>query len=618
MAKIALLIGTSEYAPGLETLPAAGKDAEAMQRVLQHPDIGGFVTSDVTVLQNPDRQLMEEAIEHLFADRQKDDLLLLFFSGHGMKDETGKLYLATSTTRKNARGELVRSSAVAASFVHDSMSRSRSKRQVVILDSCFSGAFAEGLAAKDDGTIDIRTQLGGEGRVVLTSSSATEYSFDEKGADLSIYTQYLIEGMTTGAADLDDDGVVSIDELHAYASTKVRDTQPAMKPEIYAMREGFKIRLTKVPPGDPVQKYRHEVKRYLSRGEVSFVGRKTLDALRSSLGLSAADATAIEDEMLAAARQAFHDKLQQYERDFTEALQQEVALGEADLTLLRQNLQHILGLRPEDTRPIEVRVRSRIAADKQHRQQYEQALAEALRQEYPLSPATRHRLQQMQQEWQLSDADIAPIESRITAEIEAYRHKLRQYEQALARATQQKYSLSEAQRYALLEEQHTLCLTDEDIAPLEAQMHAEIEAYQQKLQQYEQVLIHAMQDEYPLGEEIRQELCRFQRVLGLEDEEVAHIEATVVRQHAPTEIQPAFSTPTPNGDDVSEHSPPMLPLRFQQTSCACRLVWALLLLWLASLYTFLYLGHHLVHYSFHNMRRHNLITSCLILLQLCR
>ncbi len=555
MAKIALLIGTSEYATGLETLPSAVRDAEAMQRVLQHPDIGGFATSDVTVLQNPDRQLMEEAIEHLFADRQKDDLLLLFFSGHGMKDETGKLFLATSTTRKNARGELVRSSAVAASFVHDSMSRSRSKRQVVILDSCFSGAFPEGLAAKDDGTIDIRTQLGGEGRAILTSSSATEYSFDEKGADLSIYTQYLVEGMTTGAADLDDDGVVSIDELHAYASTKVRDSQPAMKPEIYSIREGFKIRLTKVPPGDPVQKYRQEVKRYLSRGEVSFVGRKTLDALRSRLGLSAADATTIEDEMLAAARQAFHDKLQQYERDFTEALQQEVALDEADLTLLRQNLQHILGLRPEDTRPIEVQVRSRIAADTQHRQQYEQALAEALRQEYPLSPATRQRLQQMQQDWQLSDADIEPIERRITAELEAYRHKLRQYEQALARATQQKYALSEAQRHALLEEQRTLCLTDEDIAPLEAQMHAEIEAYQQKLQQYEQVLIHAMQDEYPLGEEVRQELGQFQRVLGLEDEEVAHIEANVVRQHAPTEIQPGFSTPTPNGDDVSETQP---------------------------------------------------------------
>ncbi|MDM9584057.1 hypothetical protein [Nostoc sp. GT001] len=82
---------------------------------------------------------------------------------------------------------------------------------------------------------------------------------------------YLIEGITTGAADLDEDGVVSIDELHEYASRKVREIQPTMKPEIYTSREGFKIRLTKVPQGDPKQKYRKEVARYSSRGDVSFV-----------------------------------------------------------------------------------------------------------------------------------------------------------------------------------------------------------------------------------------------------------------------------------------------------------------------------------------------------------
>jgi hypothetical protein len=46
---------------------------------------------------------------------------------------------------------------------------------------------------------------------------------------------------------------------------------------------------------------------------------------------------------------------------------------------------------------------------------YEQGLAEALRPEAPLSPAIRERLQQMQKEWQLSDEDIAPIESRMAA-----------------------------------------------------------------------------------------------------------------------------------------------------------------------------------------------------------
>jgi uncharacterized caspase-like protein len=75
MAKIALLVGVSEYEPGLNPLPAAVKDLDAMQEVLLHPEIGGFAASDISLLKNPNRQAMEESIEMLFANRHKDDLL---------------------------------------------------------------------------------------------------------------------------------------------------------------------------------------------------------------------------------------------------------------------------------------------------------------------------------------------------------------------------------------------------------------------------------------------------------------------------------------------------------------------------------------------------------------
>ena len=530
MAKIALLIGVSEYDPGLNPLPGAVKDVDAVQQVLLRPDIGGFVESDVTVLKNPIRQEMEDEIEKLFVSRQKDDLLLLFFSGHGIKDDTGKLYLGTRHTRKTSQGELIRSSAVAASFVHENMERSRSKRQVVILDSCFSGAFAEGLSAKDDGSVNIREQLGGEGRAILTSSSSTQYSFEQSGLDLSIYTHYLIEGITTGEADIDGDGVVSIDELHEYASRKVREIQPAMKPELYAIREGFKIRLTKVPPGDPNEKYAKEVRRYVSRGNVSFVGRKILDAQRISLGLSEVEARAIEDEILAVARQEFREKLQRYEQDFTEAIQQEIPLSEADIDSLRQNLKQIWGLRNEDIQPIEAQVKAKIEAYKQHLQQYEQEFTKAMRQEYPLSETTRNRLQQMQQQWELKESDLTSIETRIIAEIEAYRHKLQQYEQAFTRVIQQEYPLTEGKRNQLRQEQQNLGLKAGDIAPIESRITAEVEAYHQKLQQYEQVLRQTIQHEYPFSDEIQEELKRYQGVLELRDEDVAGIEARVTSQ----------------------------------------------------------------------------------------
>ncbi len=91
---------------------------------------------------------------------------------------------------------------------------------------------------------------------------STQYSFEQEGAELSVYTRYIVEGIETGAADTDDDGMISVDELHQYAYKKVQEAAPAMKPEIYAVREGFKIKLAKAPVGDPQLVYRKEVERW--------------------------------------------------------------------------------------------------------------------------------------------------------------------------------------------------------------------------------------------------------------------------------------------------------------------------------------------------------------------
>lgn len=176
--KIALLIGVSEYEPELNPLPAALRDVAAMQRVLQDPEMGGF--DEIKVLTNPDLQTMQYEIETIFTGRSKDDLVLLFFSGHGIKDDRNNLYFATRSTRKNPRGDLSRSTAVPARFVHEVVNNSHAKRQAIILDCCFSGAFDPSLQAKDDGSFDLQGQLGAEGRVVLASSSSVQYSFAQK------------------------------------------------------------------------------------------------------------------------------------------------------------------------------------------------------------------------------------------------------------------------------------------------------------------------------------------------------------------------------------------------------------------------------------------------------
>jgi Caspase domain len=352
MAKVALLIGVSEYEPGLNPLPAAVKDIEALQRVLKDSEMGGF--DEVKALPNPDRQTMESEIETLFSGRAKDDLVLLFFSGHGIKDDGGKLYFATRITRNNPKGEFIRSTAVPANFVQEIMNNSRAKRQTIILDCCFSGAFDPALLGKNDGSVDLHS-LGAEGRVVLTSSSSTQYSFEQQGSDLSIYTRYLVEGIETGAGDRNEDGFVSVLELHEYAVSKVQETAPNMTPKLITLKDmGFEIVLAKAKVTDPKLRYRRQVERYSSRGSISSVGRTILEKLQTQLGLSLEIAREVETEVL----RPYHERLenlQRYQQAFAEAVKHEYPLNDYVQSEL-EDLRAILGLRQEDIEPYQKEV----------------------------------------------------------------------------------------------------------------------------------------------------------------------------------------------------------------------------------------------------------------------
>jgi formylglycine-generating enzyme required for sulfatase activity len=363
VAKVALLIGVSEYQPGLNPLPGSVLDVDALREVLVHPEMGDFAETDVITLKNPQRQEMEDEIYQLFANRSRDDLLLFYFSGHGVRDERGQLYLANCNTRKD-NGQLVDSTAVATTYLQNKINSSKSQRQVIILDCCFSGAIAQGMTIKDDGVVDVNAYLGGKGRAILTSSTATEYSFGSETTEetgLSVYTRYLIEGIKTGAADTDDDGYIGVDELHEYAARCVKEAAPAMTPKFYPVEEGYKIRLAKSPKDDPVLKYRKEVHRKVEqgKGKLSIVGERLLVNKQREWGISTEIAKQIRDEVLQPYRE-YERKLAEYEqalRDSVEAgeIQYPLSPGiEADL----QEYQQHLKLKESDITAIEAKILS--------------------------------------------------------------------------------------------------------------------------------------------------------------------------------------------------------------------------------------------------------------------
>jgi hypothetical protein len=252
MAKYALIVGISEY-ESLKLLPGAIRDAKEVSKVLQNPNLGGFCEENITVLENPDRAEVEEAIYELFDDREKNDLILFYFAGHGITDALGQLYLAVRRTYMKKKGELKKLkdiTAISAKYLQERMTQSFSEQQIIILDCCFSGAFSKGMNARNINTINLES-LGGRGRAVLASSTSTQYSYEHHDSGFGVYTHYLLEGIQKGTADNDKDGWISVDELHDYISTEVKRyciehcIDPPMTPEIYSVKQGYKIRIAK-------------------------------------------------------------------------------------------------------------------------------------------------------------------------------------------------------------------------------------------------------------------------------------------------------------------------------------------------------------------------------------
>ncbi len=347
MAKKALLIGVSQYEAGLPPLAAAPKDVAAMLRVLQSSELGAF--DEVKTLIDPDLEAMQTAIDLLFQSCQKGDLGLLYFSGHGITDDSDRLYLATRRTSKDT----FRSTAVSASFIQGIMrDRGYQRQHVLILDCCYSGAFAEGWLAKS-ADINLKPQLEVEGSVVLTSSTSTQKSYEDKEGELSLYTNYIVQGIESGAAESDGDGMISADELHEYAKRHVQSAKPAIKPDIFSQKQGIKILISKARVNKKLE-YRHLVEKYAINGEIAIVGQEILELKREQWGISDEVSNTIENEVLEPDSKRLKS-LERYQKALQRATQHKFPLDESTVGHLK-DLQEVLGLRDEDIKPIEAQI----------------------------------------------------------------------------------------------------------------------------------------------------------------------------------------------------------------------------------------------------------------------
>jgi KaiC/GvpD/RAD55 family RecA-like ATPase len=230
MARLAMLIATSTYQDNsLNDLRSPGVDVSDLNAVLADPAIGDY---QVEQIEDSPYHLLTESTGRFLADRVPTDELLLYISGHAVRNDDLELHFAATNTRVD---QLEDTTLPAASLARQ-LNRCRAGRVLILLDCCYAGAFTTGRIPKSAGPINL-DQLKGGGRVIIAASTATEFAFAKyaepnTSPQTSVFTEAVVMGLQSGDADRDNDGIVSPEDLFSYVSNALETVTPKQTPTL--------------------------------------------------------------------------------------------------------------------------------------------------------------------------------------------------------------------------------------------------------------------------------------------------------------------------------------------------------------------------------------------------
>lgn len=240
--KRALVIGINEYEDtGFDQLKYAESDAKAIYDILVNQDIGEFVKEDVILLTGKPKSDIEESLEKVLNEAKREDLVFIYFAGHGKLDKSANLCLAA----RNTKTDRLLATSIHLEHIRRIIDQSDCKRIVFIIDSCFSGA--AGLSFRSgDVPAESFEQISGQGKVIISASQAFERARERDDIGHGIFTYNLVKGLEEGEADHDGDGYISVEELYKYISKNVKaETKGQQVPMKWGIDEKGEIVIAK-------------------------------------------------------------------------------------------------------------------------------------------------------------------------------------------------------------------------------------------------------------------------------------------------------------------------------------------------------------------------------------
>jgi hypothetical protein len=224
-ARFALVIGANTGWDLDKTLRHAQSDAERVATVLV--ELGRFRKERVTLLREPDTKTVREALDAMSraASQTTDSLVFVYYSGHA-----------------DSRTLHLRGPPLSFEELYQRLRDVQATTRVGVIDACQAGAILATKGGTPAPAFDLTVveESSVRGLAVLTSSGADELSQETRALQGSVFTHHFVSGLR-GAADADQNGVVSLAESYVYAHARTEaDTAATLVPQKPAFRYELK------------------------------------------------------------------------------------------------------------------------------------------------------------------------------------------------------------------------------------------------------------------------------------------------------------------------------------------------------------------------------------------
>lgn len=209
----AVVVGAATYTH-MPRLRYTDDDAYQVYAFLKSPEGGALPDNQIEVLidENATKKGILLALKSIFLQADENDVLLFYFSGHGIKGSF--LPIDYDGVQNKLDHEEIKSI----------LKLSRAKHKLIVADACHSGSLVS-LKAPLQSVLNKYYKAFEDvngGTALLMSSKGEEYSLEDGGLRSGIFSHFLIKGLK-GEADADQNKIVTIQELYSYVYSNVRD-----------------------------------------------------------------------------------------------------------------------------------------------------------------------------------------------------------------------------------------------------------------------------------------------------------------------------------------------------------------------------------------------------------